>query len=54
MMTRWEGFGGMSEKGERDQEVQIISYKNGHRDVKYSIGNIINNTVKLCVVSDRC
>ena len=28
-----------------EKPIKIASYKNSHGDVKYSIGNIVNNTV---------
>ena len=35
----------MGKNGETDYEVQISSYKNNQRDVKYSIMNIVNNII---------
>lgn len=33
-----------AEKG-RDEDVQIVSYKSSRRDVTYTIGNTVSNTV---------
>ena len=40
----------MDETGEGDEEVQATSYKVSHKDVIYSIGNIVNNIVIIFVV----
>lgn len=48
MVAKWEESGGMGEKG----EVQTASYKVSHRDVKYSLGNIVNN-ITIIIYGDR-
>lgn len=45
MLARREGVEGMGEVGEGNQEVQMSSCKISHRNVKYSIGNVISNNV---------
>ena len=48
--VRWEGVGGI---GEKVKELRCTNWllQNPHRDVKYCIGNTINNTVMtMCVV----
>ena len=41
----------MDEKDRRYEEIQVGSYENSLEDTKYSIGNIVNIIVKVCIVS---
>ena len=45
MAIKREEGEGMDRKGEEDQEVHIVIYKNSHTDVKYRIGNTVSNSV---------
>ena len=45
MVPRWEGCWGLGEKGEGMKKYKFASYKSSHEDVKYNMGNIVNNIV---------
>ena len=42
MVARWEGTGGTGVKGGRIRKYKLAFIKSP-RDVKYSIGNVVNN-----------
>ena len=44
MVARWEGTGGTGVKGGRIRKYKLAFIKSP-RDVKYSIGNVVNNSV---------
>ena len=37
------GIRWMGGNGERNEDVQIASYRDSHRDVNYSIGNVVSS-----------
>ena len=47
-VAQWERSGRMGERGEGSKKLQNI-----HRNIKYSIGNIVNNIVKTMYGASR-
>ena len=52
MVARWAG--GWAAKGRGIKKYKLPVTKNSHRDVKYSIGNTVNNIVKTGYVPGGC
>ena len=49
MVLDWRGLGRISEKGEGTKRYKL-AVPTHYGDVKYSIGNIVNDIIKLCMV----
>ena len=48
MIARWEGAGELGDKGEGIKKYKLV-VKNRHGEVKYSIGNVVNNVMSTYV-----